>query len=196
MSTAIFPPPSPPTPARLRPVGTADGRPGSRVASTGVWIGIGAISMCFAALTSALVVRQTGAPDWRHLQLPPLLYVNTLVLLASSATLELVRRRQQAFMLHLTIALGLLFVTGQVLAWRQLVAQQLLLASGPSSAFFYVFTALHAAHVLGGIGGLTYVNRRLVARVLGPATYNAVAVYWHFMAVLWLYLLSLLTIRG
>ncbi|HEY3220816.1 MAG TPA: cytochrome c oxidase subunit 3 [Gemmatimonadales bacterium] len=197
MSTAILPP-RPPTPTvPVASVATADGGPGdSHVAQTGVWIGIGTITMSFAALTSALVVRQSGAPDWQHLHLPALLYVNTLVLLASSLTLESARRRLSPLGLHVTVALGLLFVVGQVLAWRQLIAQQQLLASGPSSAFFYVFTALHAAHVLGGVGGLLYVQRRLAAGVLALSTYKAAALYWHFMAVLWLYLLALLTIRG
>ncbi len=62
-------------------------------ARTGVWIGIAAIAMSFAAYTSALVVRQGAAPDWRHFQLPPILYFNTLLLLASSGTLELGRKR-------------------------------------------------------------------------------------------------------
>jgi cytochrome c oxidase subunit 3 len=82
------------------------------------------------------------------------------------------------------------------LAWRQLVAHNLLLATGPSSAFFYVFTVLHAVHVLGGLGGLGLVERRLAAGVLSRTTFKAAALYWHFMAVLWLYLLALLTFRG
>src|SRR5436190_2250508 len=87
-----------------------------------------------------------------------------------------------------TLVLGLLFVLGQVLAWRQLGAQHLFLATGPRSAFLYVFTALHALHVLGGLGGLFYVQRRLAAAALVPTTFKAAALYWHFMAILWLYL--------
>ncbi len=188
MSAAVLPPQVP-----VSPVGA--GRDG-HVAHTGVWIGIGTITMSFAALTSALVVRQSGAPDWHHLQLPALLYINTLVLLASSVILESARRRHAAFGLHVAVGLGLLFLVGQVLAWRQLIAQQQVLATGPSSAFFYVFTALHGAHVLGGLGGLAYVERRMAAGVLSLGTYKAAALYWHFMAVLWVYLLSLLMIRG
>ncbi|HEV2672076.1 MAG TPA: cytochrome c oxidase subunit 3 [Gemmatimonadales bacterium] len=194
MSTTIAPPPPALPIAR---VATGSGGPGgSHVAETGVWIGIGTICMSFAALTSALVVRASGAPDWQHLRLPSLLYVNTVALLASSVTLELARRRLAAIALYATLLLGLLFVLGQVLAWRQLLLQQQSLASGPSSAFFYVFTVLHALHVLGGLCGLVYVQRRRGAGVLSAATYKAAALYWHFMAVLWLYLLLLLTIRG
>lgn len=203
MLTVTSPPQSPPT---------ATQPPGPKPAETGVWVGIAAISMSFAALTSAMVVRQSAAPDWRHFQLPPILYLNTLVLLASSFTLEASRRRiagvsrQMANLvppleglrgLYLTLALGLLFVAGQVLAWRQLAAQGLFLATSPSSAFFYVFTALHGVHVLGGLAGLLYVLHRL-RRASGAAARTALgaaALYWHFMDVLWLYLLTILTIR-
>ena len=161
-----------------------------------MWIAIAAISMTFAALTSAMVVRGSAAPDWRHFRLPPILYFNTAVLLASSAVLEAGRRRNAARLVRATLGLGLLFVAGQLVAWRQLAAQHLLLATGPRSAFFYLFTALHALHVLGGLGGLLYVQRRLAGAALAPATFKAAVVYWHFMAVLWLYLLTLLTIRG
>ncbi len=165
--------------------------------------------MSFAALTSAMVVRQGAAPDWRHFQLPHLLYANTLVLLASSGTLEWSRRRIAAAPygsvlsieglsgLYLTLVLGLLFVAGQVIAWRQLAAQGLFLATAPSSAFFYVFTALHGLHVLGGLAGLVYVLHR-VRLTGGPgprAAVGAAALYWHFMDGLWLYLLVILVTR-
>jgi cytochrome c oxidase subunit 3 len=194
MSTAIQPPAPPLSPARAA---TYDRQPDpSRVAETGVWIGIGTISMTFAALTSALLVRQTGAPDWQPLHLPGLLYLNTLVLLISSGTLEAARRKPATGMLHVTLVLGFLFLVGQMVAWRQLFTEQQSLASGPSSAFFYVFTALHGAHVLGGLGGLTYVRRRAHAGVLSLSTYRAAALYWHFMAMLWVYLLTVLVVRG
>jgi cytochrome c oxidase subunit 3 len=160
-----------------------------------MWIAIATISMSFAALTSAMVVRQSGAPDWQHFQLPSILYANTLVLLISSVTLEWARRRSAAG-LSVTLGLGLLFVAGQITAWRELSAQGLFLATAASSSFFYVFTALHGLHVLGGLGGVGYVlQRRLVAGGIAPATFGAVALYWHFMAMLWLYLLLLLVAR-
>ena len=194
MSSAILPPP--PVPVTRSAVMRDDDASSGHVAQTGVWIGIGAIAMTFAALTSALIVRASGAPDWRHLELPTLLYINTLVLLGSSVTLEVGRRRQTSFGLSLTTTLGVLFIIGQVLAWRQLITQQHVLSSGPSSAFFYVFTMLHALHVLGGMGGLVYVHGRMRAHVAARAAYGAAALYWHFMALLWLYLLVLLMIRG
>jgi len=184
-------------------------------AQTGVWIGVATISMSFAAFTSALVVRQAGATDWQHFELPPLLYLNTLILLASSGTLEWSRRSlaralertapgvpallppaQALSWIYVTLALGVMFVCGQVLAWRGLARQGLFLSTSPSSSFFYVFTALHGLHVLGGIAGLGYVVQRGRARGL-PATgsLGAAALYWHFMDALWLYVLLILTTR-
>src|ERR1700728_2363558 len=67
-------------------------------ASTGIWVILASITMTFAAFTSALIVRQGGATDWRHFTLPPVLYFNTLVIIASSITLEIARRRVANFM--------------------------------------------------------------------------------------------------
>jgi cytochrome c oxidase subunit 3 len=174
--------------ARVEPISTP--------ARTGVWVGIAAITLMFAAFTGAMVVRRTEA-DWLHFRLPPILYVNTLVLLASSATLERSRARLEAGTqwLAITLGLGLLFVLGQILAWRNLAAQGLFLSTSPSSAFFYVFTAVHGAHLLGGVAALAYV----LGRARRPSTFagalDAAALYWHFLAALWLCLLLLLTLR-
>lgn len=177
-------------------------------ASTGIWVALASISMTFAALTSALIVRRGGAVDWRHFTLPSILYLNTVLLLASSATLELGRKRVAAYMgglretaqhpagwLYITFSLGSLFVVGQYIAWRQLSAQGLYLATNPSSSFFYVFTAGHALHVLGGLGGLGRVIRKLSHLDLRRSTLVATARYWHFMGVLWVYLLVLLWMK-
>jgi len=177
-------------------------------ASTGIWVVLAAIGMSFAALTSALVVRKGGASDWRHFTLPSVLYLNTLVLLASSITLEISRRRVAAFMsagktgianparwLYLTLGLGFLFVGGQYVAWRQLNAQGLYLATNPASSFFYVFTAAHALHLIGGLGGLLRVIVKLNNTTLRRSTLDATSRYWHFMDVLWVYLLVLLRMK-
>ena len=180
-------------------------------ARTGVWVGIAAITMMFAAFTAAMVVRQSET-DWYHFRLPPILYFNTLVLLVSSGTLERSRSGLAAaperesrgavpgtHWLSITLGLGVLFVLGQVLAWRNLAEQGLFLATSPSSAFFYVFTALHGTHVLGGLAALGYVLHRATrARGVGSApvgTADAASAYWHFLTGLWLYLLVLLTLR-
>jgi cytochrome c oxidase subunit 3 len=177
-------------------------------AKTGIWVGLAAITMSFAAFTSALVVRQGTAPDWRHLALPHILYLNTAILLASSVTLELSRRQIANYMggvrseakmpsswLYITLFLGLLFVVGQYVAWLQLRSQGWYVATNPSSSFFYVFTFIHAAHVLGGLGGLVSVVRKLNSGVLRRSTLDATSHYWHFMDALWLYLLFLLVTR-
>jgi cytochrome c oxidase subunit 3 len=177
-------------------------------ASTGIWVVLASIAMSFAAFTSALIVRQGSAPDWRHLALPRILYLNTLVLFASSFALEVARRRVGAFMggpkhqvarptrwLYIALFLGLLFVAGQYVAWVQLRSQGLFLATNPNSSFFYVLTAVHALHVLGGLGGLGRVIHRLNKSILRKSTLDATAYYWHFMDALWVYLLLLLWIK-
>ena len=176
-------------------------------ASTGIWVVLASITMTFAAFTSALIVRQGSAMDWQHLSLPRILYFNTLLLLASSFTLEVARRQVSGFMsgrrdlanpahwLYVTLGLGLLFVAGQYIAWLQLRAQGLFLATNPNSSFFYVLTAAHALHVLGGLGGLTRVIRRLHRSVLRKSTLDATSHYWHFMDALWVYLLLLLWMK-
>src|ERR1700736_4028840 len=114
-------------------------QPSPPPASMGVWVGLSAITMSFAAFTSALIVRQGASPDWRHFSLPAILYLNTLLLLLSSVTLEAARRRVSAFMggsrvtspalwLYATLALGLFFLSGQYVAWLQLKSQGLYLA--------------------------------------------------------------------
>jgi cytochrome c oxidase subunit 3 len=178
-------------------------------ARTGVWIGIAAVTMSFAAYTSAMIIRQGTAPDWRHFRLPPILYLNTVLLLASSGTLERGRRlivreapwrtpatSQGLAWLSLTLGLGLLFLAGQIFAWRDLVAQGLYLSTNPSSSFFYVFTALHALHLLGGVTALGYVLSRLRSSMASPPSgaLEATSLYWHFMDVLWLYILVLLVL--
>jgi len=176
-------------------------------ASTGIWVVLAAIGMSFAALTSALVVRKGGATDWRHFTLPSVLYFNTLLLIASSVTLEVSRKRVASFMnsgrvgekpvrwLYVTLAFGLAFVAGQYIAWRQLNAQGLYLATNPASSFFYVFTAAHALHLIGGLGGLVRVIAKLNNSSLRRTTMDATSRYWHFMDALWVYLLLLLWMK-
>jgi len=175
---------------------------------SGIWVLMAAIAMSFAAFTSALVVRQGASTDWRHLTLPTVLYWNTLVLLTSSVTLEIARRRVAAFMgrsgtldvsparwLYVTASLGVVFVIGQYAAWLQLRSEGLYLATNPNSSFFYLLTAVHALHVLGGLVGLTYVMRKLRSTVLRRSTLDSFSYYWHFMGILWVYLLVLLWMK-
>jgi cytochrome c oxidase subunit III len=182
--------------------------PAGEPVRTGVWIGLATISMMFAAFTSAAVVRKGSAEDWEHLLLPPILYLNTGVLLVSSFTLEIARRRVLAYArgeirspkiplrwLGCTFSLGLIFVIGQLVAWSQLKAQGVYLASSPTSSFFYVMTVFHAVHVVGGLGGLVRVMLKLEVFTLRRSTLDGTAYYWHFMGALWTYLLLLLWLK-
>jgi cytochrome c oxidase subunit 3 len=175
--------------------------------STAIWVVLFAITMMFAAFSSALIVRK-ASQDWQGFTLPAILYLNTLLLFASSATLEVARRRIASFMgglrtqsehparwLYITLFLGLLFVAGQYTAWRELRAEGLYLATNPSSSFFYLLTATHALHIFGGLVGLLYVIRKLGNSTLRRSTLVATARYWHFMDVLWVYLLLLLWMK-
>ena len=191
---------------------------GGGASQSGIWVGIFAITMSFVAFTSALFVRQGSGADWSHIALPSILYGNTLALLLSSATLQMARRafaaapaiepravrtiEPRAFRMGLgwltaTLALGFVFVAGQYEAWRQLAAQGLYLATKPNSSFYYVLTAMHGLHVLAGIIALTLVTGRIIAgrAAFRKSTFEAAATYWHFMGVLWLYLLFILRTR-
>jgi len=184
------------------PAAVAQAKRGS-TSSSGIWVGVFAITMSFAAFTSALFVRE-GTSDWSHLALPGVLYLNTIVLLASSATLEHARRmmatvragqgtRKASAWVIITLLLGLGFCAGQVLAWEELQSQGIYLATNPNSSFFYLLTFLHALHVLVGIFVLVYLAGRLVAShtTLRRSLVDNTAVYWHFIGVLWVYLLLL-----
>jgi cytochrome c oxidase subunit 3 len=213
MSTTTFPsppaqaPPLPPQGGTTNVAGTKPRHTGH--SQSGVWVGIFAITMSFAAFTSALYVRQ-GSGDWIHVVVPRLIYLNTGVLLLSSITLEMARRafmnapgleatalRNSLRWLGITLAFGLAFVVGQYLVWRELAAQGLYLATNSNSSFLYVLTGVHALHVLGGIAGLL----RLIARMtpshvtLRRNSVTNTVIYWHFMGVLWLYLLVVISAR-
>ncbi len=168
---------------------------------SGIWVGIFAIIMSFAALTSALLVRE-GSGEWSHIVLPSILYANTAALLLSSFTMEMSRRALArsagvSAWIAITLLLGLSFVAGQYLAWRHLAAQGLYLATNPNSSFLYVFTGMHALHLLGGIAVLAYLLGRVIGRhsSLRHHLLDNTAVYWHFMGGLWLYLLFVISTR-
>jgi cytochrome c oxidase subunit 3 len=175
---------------------------------SGIWIALFAITMSFAAFTSALFIRQASA-DWTHIAPPRILFASTAVLLLSSLLMEISRRGfdgkpasqikehgKGLMLLAATLFLGLGFVGGQYMAWRDLAAQGLYLSTNPNSSFFYVLTGVHALHVLGGIAALAYLLAQLVARgSVRRNLINGVAVYWHFLAALWLYLLVVICVR-
>jgi cytochrome c oxidase subunit III len=168
---------------------------------TALQLGMAAIVMFFMALTSSFLVRKALGSDWVPIALPAVLWFNSLVLLVSSGTIQwagsrLERGDVQGFRYWwgLTIALGLLFLTGQVIAWRQLAAQGVYLSSNPNSSFFYLLTAAHGLHLAGGIVALLYVAFRpwRKSRTTQATAASLAGIYWHFMDGLWLFLLALL----
>jgi len=172
----------------------------------GMWVALAGVTMMFTALTSAYIVRANSSNDWRPLEAPRLLWLSTALIVASSLTIEIARRalkRGESALysrwLTLTVLLGLGFLASQLLAWRQLVTQGIYMASNPHSSFFYVLTGAHGLHLLGGILGLDYLllrSRRSRFEEHGEekrlAMAGSVALYWHFMDGLWIYLFLLL----
>lgn len=168
-----------------------------------LWVAFASIMMMFAALTSAYIVRRAGG-NWLEFQLPSIFFYNTITILASSLTLHLSYRAfkqgnsaMYKGLLLVTLALGLLFVGLQYEGWTQLEAMGIPLRLNPSGDFIYVISAVHAAHVLGGIATLivaslhafTLPNKVTPARKL---RFQLTFSYWHFVDFLWLYLLVFL----
>jgi cytochrome c oxidase subunit 3 len=154
--------------------------------------------------------------DWVPVPLPRLLLVNTCVLLISSFTIALARRQaarnaaltqvasipgvsirgdEKISWLALTVVLGLTFLVGQGMAWRELAAGGFYISATPSSSFVYLLTGMHGAHLLGGVVALLIAG--LASLLHRPAQSQLILLdvtgwYWHFMAVLWVYILILL----
>src|ERR1700674_832939 len=191
----------------------------------GVVVGLTGIAMIFISFTSAYIVRQglptldprTNAllHDWFPVPLPRLLLLNSVVLLISSVTMELARRQAarkacvqfssipgvsvdakgEMPWLALTVVLGLSFLAGQWMAWRELAANGFYVASSPSSSFVYLLTGMHGVHLFGGVVALLSAGFASLLRRRADSQTILVDVtgwYWHFMAVLWVYILCLL----
>jgi cytochrome c oxidase subunit 3 len=176
--------------------------PPQRVYATGMTVALCGMLMFFMALVSAYVVRK-GFPnsDWRSLNVPRILWLNTVILLTSSVTLEFSRHRRatgdEDSFRHwwgVTTILGVFFLAGQAIAWRQLAVAGVFLATNPSSSFFYVFTGAHALHLLDGIGGLIAITLRDPGRLTRATSVEVAAGYWHFMDGLWAFLFLLLVL--
>jgi cytochrome c oxidase subunit III len=173
----------------------------------GMWVALASILMLFISLTSAYIVRQIpalngGEVDWAPLQMPPVLWLNTLALVVSSVTIELARRALKRDEYHrfnrwiiVTTLLGIGFLAGQLVAWQQLAEQGIYVDSHPHSSFFYLLTSLHGVHLLGGVIALSFVTVAALRLRIGMkkrSAVNVTALYWHFMDGLWIYLFLLL----
>jgi cytochrome c oxidase subunit 3 len=166
----------------------------------GLWMFLGTLVMLFAAFTSALVVRRSSA-DWIDIHVPLMLWANTAVLVASSATLERAKRaglaapRAAAPGIIATCVLGVVFCAGQVAAWRQLARAGVYLPTSPSASFFYVLTGLHAAHLAGALACMAHLLAATFRQTRvreWPYLASTVSTFWHFLTFVWIYLLLVL----
>ena len=161
-----------------------------------IWTACGSISAFFAALVIAYIWRSGMASYWQQFRLPRVLWLSTALILASSVTLEIARR---VFRKGL-VASGGPFAAGDGHARRRVsgravggvarsAGQGAYMMENPHGAFFYLFTGLHAAHLLGGLIALFVV---VFGRRKRRELVDVVAYYWHFLTVLWLMLFEVL----
>lgn len=172
------------------------GRTPQSTYTVGMLVAFAAISMFFLALVSASVVHR-GMPgsNWVPFELPSILWGTSAIAILSSITLARARwafkkgnYRSFSRWWSVTAVLGVCFLAGQVFAWRQLANAGVYMVSNPSVSFFYVFTVAHGLHLLGGVIALLWIQYRKT-RVIPKNTATAVAaLYWHFVAGLWLFL--------
>ncbi len=169
-----------------------------------MWIGIVGIVMLFAGLTSAYIVRQAEG-NWLYFDLPQMFYASTVVILISSATMLLAQRAikkgNQSLAqkgLLATLIAGLLFCVTQFWAWGDLVDAGVFFAgreSNASGSFLYALSGVHLAHLFGGILALLVTTIKAYRGRYSAENHTGIevaAIYWHFLDVLWVYLLLFL----
>ncbi len=162
---------------------------------------IAVVTSLFALFLSAYLMRmQLG--DWRPVDDPDVLWLNTAILVLASVAFQLTRgatKRGQPLTVKVGLIVGgactILFLLGQLMAWRQLNASGFFMSSNPANSFFYLLTALHGLHLLGGM----WVWGRTTLRILTGADAQSVrlsvelcTVYWHYLLLVWIGLFALL----
>jgi len=157
----------------------------------GLWMFLATVTMLFAAFTSAYIVRRSGS-DWRHVALPAILWINSLVLVASSIAVEFAQwfgarghKRLVTAAMLVALALGFVFLGGQVAAWRQMIAAGVYLPTSPHSSFFFMLTGAHAVHVVAALAVLSWgawTSKLAIART-----------FWHYLGGIWIFLFALVT---
>jgi cytochrome c oxidase subunit III len=179
-----------------------EGAPSLPPAKIGLGVFLAVVGSLFALFISAYSMRMSMV-DWRALPVPRLLWFNTGVLVTSSIALQwahMAARRNDMDGVIIGLCAGgasaLIFLGGQLLAWRQLSLAGYFVASNPANSFFYLITAVHGLHLMGGLVALG----RTIAKVWRGAEMSQVrlgvelcAIYWHFLLLVWLVLLALLT---
>jgi cytochrome c oxidase subunit 3 len=166
------------------------------------------VTMTFGAMIAVFLVRSLAPKYWGHLHVPGILWATTCILLASSVTFELARRRlqtnDQAGFFRLicwTTGLGVIFLLGQITAWFQVLHSGIVLANNPHSWFVFLFSGLHGLHILLGLGGLAYLLVRTREPASGPkyqmktrVVAKGVSVFWHYLDFLWMLMFVLLLV--
>lgn len=163
-----------------------------------LWLAIGSIVMMFAGLTSAVIVKRNQA-DWQGFTLPTIFWYSTGVLLITSLTIQMAlrafkERRMQRYrsLLTFTAIGGLVFVVLQFRGFETLWAEGLRFTNDVAISFLYIIFGLHAVHVLGGIVALIVQFWRAFSarsRNYSPVPIEIMSTYWHFVDLLWLYIL-------
>ena len=171
-------------------------------AKLGLGVFLAVVGALFTLVISAYSMRQNLA-DWRALPVPKLLWFNTGVLVLSSIALQsayLAARRDDLEGVVIGLLAGgvsaVVFLVGQLLAWRQLIVAGYFVASNPANSFFYLITAVHGLHLMGGLVALGRTTSKVwrgakVAEV--RLSVELCAIYWHFLLLVWLVVLGLLT---
>jgi len=162
-----------------------------------LWVGIGSMIMMFAGLTSAYIVKR-DQPGWTSFQMPRIFWYSTVLILASSLTIQMAvkafKEREMLryrYLLSTSAFLGISFITLQWFGFKQIWNAGVHLKGSGAGQFLYVIAGLHALHVLGGVIALLIMISRAFSRKI--RTYNGTPIevastYWHFVDFLWLYL--------
>lgn len=177
-------------------------------AKVGLWVFLCVVTSLFALFVSAYYMRMGGhehapASDWVQLNEPVVLWLNTLLLLFSSIAMQSARAAvargradRTRDMLLLGGLLTLAFLAGQLFAWREIVSSVDFSMRNPAIGFFYVLTAVHALHLLGGLyvwaRTLLRLRRKDVELIDVRLSVDLCTVYWHYLLLVWLGLFALL----
>ena len=175
--------------------------PSRPTAKTALWVFLAVASSLFALFVSAYAMRLSFG-DWSPLHRPRLLMLNTAILAGASVAMEwtvfAARRADLGGVRRGLSASGLLtvgFLAGQLVVWQQLSGAGYFLATNAASSFFYLLTAVHGVHVLGGLVAWARASAR-AWRGSNPAKVRLgvelCAIYWHFLLVVWAVLFALL----
>jgi cytochrome c oxidase subunit 3 len=166
-----------------------------------VWMFVVSIVMLFAAMTSAYLVRRAEG-NWLEFEMPAIFIYSTVVLVISSVSMHWAYRaaKKDDFgtlrtAISITFAFGLAFLVMQFIGWRDLVAQNVYFVGNPSGSFLYVFTGLHAFHLVSGLIVLLYALRasfQLKIHAKNLTQLEVCMTYWHFLDILWVYLFGFL----